>query len=69
MEETKMMIELANLRTENDFLKKLLSESKLAMKNALNNEDADNRNKILEKAIEVLKANNIKDLHILQFDI
>lgn len=69
MEETKLMFEVADLRKENEFLKKLLSETKLAMKNAKTCNDEEVSKEILDKAIKVLEVNKVKDLYVLQFDV
>lgn len=62
-----LICEIANLRAENNHLKKLLSESKLAMKLASerNEENATHFSRILP----ILNANDVKDFFHLNWNI
>lgn len=68
----KLMFEIADLRNENHHLKKLLSETKLSIKNARGAIESQMNGTaclILDKTIAALVANKIKDLFVLNFDL
>lgn len=65
--EIELIFEISKLRSENERLKKLLSESKLGMKLATvrNEENANHFSKILR----ILDANGVKDLYHLNWNM
>lgn len=65
MEYANELLTIADLRNKNHFLQRLLSETKLAIKSAIKNE----RTSDLNRVVEILDANGIKDLFELNFNI
>jgi len=68
----KQIFEIASLRVENEHFKKLLSETKLSIKQArgaLESQMNGTACLILDKTIAALVANKIKDLFVLNFDL
>lgn len=65
----KLMCEIATLRTENHFMKGLLSEIKLSVKSAINSNEKPVVDEILGNIVTRLEKNGIKDLFNLNFDL
>lgn len=65
MEYTNELLTIADLRNKNHFLQRLLSETKLAIKSAIKNKRTNDLNRV----VETLEENGIKDLFELDFNI
>jgi regulator of replication initiation timing len=57
---------IADLKTENQHLKRLLSETKLAIKDAMK---SNNYATQLRRVVDVLSKNGVRDLFTLNFDL
>lgn len=64
-----LICEIANTRNENHHLKRVLSETKLAIKDALKCHSWESCCVVLNKTVSVLEANGVKDLFTLNFDL
>ncbi len=62
-----LICEIANLRTENNHLRKLLSDAKLSIKLAAEHNEENARH--FSRILPILDANDVKAFFALNFDL